>query len=71
MVAMANLNIPERAVRQQIASAVNLIVQVTRMSDGTRKVTGDLEITGMEGGRHHDAGHLRVRAHGRRRATAR
>ena len=35
MVAMANLNIPERAVRQQIASAVNLIVQVTRLSDGT------------------------------------
>ena len=42
MVAMANLNIPERAVRQQIASAVNVIVQVSRMSDGTRKVTGDL-----------------------------
>ena len=41
MVAMANLNIPERAVRQQIASAINLIVQVTRLSDGTRKVTGD------------------------------
>jgi pilus assembly protein CpaF len=49
MVAMANLNIPERAVRQQIASAVNLIVQVSRMSDGTRKVTGVTEITGMEG----------------------
>jgi pilus assembly protein CpaF len=49
MVAMANLNIPERAVRQQIASAVNLIVQVSRMSDGTRKVTGITEITGMEG----------------------
>ena len=49
MVAMANLNIPERAVRQQIASAVNLIVQVSRMADGTRKVTGISEITGMEG----------------------
>jgi pilus assembly protein CpaF len=49
MVAMANLNIPERAVRQQIASAVNLIVQVSRMADGTRKVTGIAEITGMEG----------------------
>src|SRR6266571_2090779 len=49
MVAMANLNIPERAIRQQIASAVNLIVQVTRMADGTRKVTGVSEITGMEG----------------------
>jgi pilus assembly protein CpaF len=49
MVAMANLNIPERAVRQQIASAINIIVQVSRMSDGTRKVTGISEITGMEG----------------------
>jgi pilus assembly protein CpaF len=49
MVAMANLNIPERAIRQQIASAVNLIVQVTRLSDGTRKITAVSEITGMEG----------------------
>jgi len=49
MVAMANLNIPERAIRQQIASAVNLIVQVSRMADGTRKVVGVTEITGMEG----------------------
>jgi pilus assembly protein CpaF len=49
MVAMANLNIPERAVRQQIASAINLIIQVTRLSDGTRKVTAITEVTGMEG----------------------
>jgi pilus assembly protein CpaF len=49
MVAMANLNIPERAIRQQIASAVNLIVQVSRLSDGTRKITAVSEITGMEG----------------------
>jgi pilus assembly protein CpaF len=48
MVAMANLNIPDRAVRQQIASAVNLLVQVSRMSDGTRKVSAISEITGME-----------------------
>jgi len=48
MVAMANLNIPDRAVRQQVASAVDLIVQVTRMSDGTRKVTAVTEVTGME-----------------------
>ena len=39
MVAMANLNIPERAVRQQIASAINLIIHVTRLTDGTRRVT--------------------------------
>jgi pilus assembly protein CpaF len=48
MVAMANLNIPERAVRQQIASALNLVVQVTRLSDGSRRVTAVTEITGME-----------------------
>jgi pilus assembly protein CpaF len=49
MVAMANLNIPDKAIRHQIASAVNLIVQVTRLADGTRKITGISEITGMEG----------------------
>jgi len=49
MVAMANLNLPERAIRQQIASAVNFIVQITRLSDGTRKVSAISEITGMEG----------------------
>ena len=48
MVAMANLNIPEKAIRQQIASAVNIIIQVTRLSDGTRKVTTVSELTGME-----------------------
>jgi len=49
MVAMANLNLPERAIRQQIASAVNMLVQITRLSDGTRKVSAVSEITGMEG----------------------
>ena len=49
MVAMANLNLPERAVRQQIASAVNLMIQATRLSDGSRRVTAISEITGMEG----------------------
>ena len=48
MVAMGSANIPERAVRQQVASAVNLVLQVSRMSDGTRKVTAITEITGME-----------------------
>ena len=48
MVAMANLNIPDKAIRQQIASAMNLVVQITRLSDGTRKVTAISEITGME-----------------------
>jgi pilus assembly protein CpaF len=49
MIAMANLNIPDKAVRQQISSAVDLIIQITRLSDGTRKVTAITEITGMEG----------------------
>jgi len=49
MVAMANLNIPDRAVRQQVSSAINLVIQMTRVSDGTRKVTAIAELTGMEG----------------------
>ncbi|HUI42848.1 MAG TPA: CpaF family protein [Terriglobia bacterium] len=49
MVAMANLNLPETATRRQIASALDLVVQVSRMSDGTRKVINISEITGMEG----------------------
>jgi len=48
MVAMANVNMPERSVRQQIASAISVIVQVSRMSDGTRKVVTISEITGLE-----------------------
>ena len=49
MVAMANLNLPEAAIRRQIASAIDVVVQVTRLSDGTRKVVSVAEITGMEG----------------------
>ena len=48
MVAMSNLNLPEKTVRQQIASALSIVVQVSRMSDGTRKVVSLHEITGME-----------------------
>jgi len=48
MIAMANLNIPDKAIRQQVASAVNLVIQINRMADGTRKVTSISEITGME-----------------------
>ena len=49
MVAMANLNLPDRAIRQQIASAVHLLVHVSRLADGRRVVAGITEITGMEG----------------------
>ena len=48
MVAMANLNIPDKAIRQQVASAIEIVVQIARQADGTRKVTAISEITGME-----------------------
>jgi pilus assembly protein CpaF len=49
MFSMASLNIPERAMRHQIASAIHVVVQIARMADGTRKVIGISEVTGMEG----------------------
>ena len=48
MAMMANLNLPEKAVRRQIASAVSLVIQIARFNDGTRRVTHLTEITGME-----------------------
>jgi pilus assembly protein CpaF len=48
MAMMANLNLPEKAVRRQIASAVTLVIQIARFNDGTRRVTHMTEITGME-----------------------
>jgi pilus assembly protein CpaF len=48
MVAMTNLNFPEKTVRQQIASALTIVVQISRMSDGTRKVVNISEITGLD-----------------------
>ena len=48
MVAMGNMNLPEKSVRQQIAAAITIVVQANRMSDGSRKVTSVSEITGME-----------------------
>jgi pilus assembly protein CpaF len=49
MVAMANLNLPERAVRQQVAAAIHVVVQLARFSDGKRRLTCLSEIVGMEG----------------------
>jgi pilus assembly protein CpaF len=49
MVSMANLNLPEKAARQQIASAIHLVIQIARLPDGTRKISSIAEITGMEG----------------------
>ncbi len=48
MFSMANLNLPERAMRHQIASAIHAVVQIARLSDGTRKVISISEVTGME-----------------------
>jgi pilus assembly protein CpaF len=49
MIAMASFNIPDIAIRRQISSALDVVVQVSRLSDGTRKVVNIAEITGMEG----------------------
>jgi pilus assembly protein CpaF len=49
MAAMSGLNLPEKAIRQQAASAINIVVQIARLSDGARKVVSISEITGMEG----------------------
>lgn len=49
MVMMANLELPDRAIREQVSSALHLIVQLARFSDGVRRVTHISEITGMEG----------------------
>src|ERR1700676_2105906 len=49
MVAMSNLGIPDSAIRRQISSAIDVVIQVSRLSDGTRKVITVSEITGMEG----------------------
>jgi pilus assembly protein CpaF len=48
MVSMSNFNIPDRVVRRQIASAIQALVQVSRLSDGTRKVMAISEVTGMD-----------------------
>ncbi|WP_171125695.1 MULTISPECIES: CpaF family protein [unclassified Ruegeria] len=49
MIAMAGIEMPIKAVRSQISSAVNLIVQASRLQDGSRRMTSITEITGMEG----------------------
>jgi len=48
MVLMAGMDLPVRAIREQIASAINVIIQQDRFSDGTRKITSVTEIVGME-----------------------
>jgi len=48
MVMMASQHVPDRVIRQQLASAINIVVHVARLSDGTRKVMGIGEVTGVE-----------------------
>jgi pilus assembly protein CpaF len=49
MILMAGLELPQRAIREQMASAVHMVIQIARLPDGTRKVTTVAEVTGMEG----------------------
>ena len=49
MILMAGTNLPNRAMREQIASALDVVIQVQRLSDGSRRVTSVIEVTGMEG----------------------
>lgn len=49
MIQMTGMRLSDRAMRQQIASAINLVIQVARLSDGSRRLTSISEITGMEG----------------------
>jgi pilus assembly protein CpaF len=49
MMGMADVNLPERAMREQVSSALQIIIQLSRLSDGSRKLIELSEITGMEG----------------------
>jgi pilus assembly protein CpaF len=49
MVLMAGMDLPARAIREQIASAIDVFVQVTRLQDGSRKISHVTEVSGMEG----------------------
>lgn len=49
MVLMAGMELPERAIREQMASAINIVIQLARLADGSRKIVNLSEITGMEG----------------------
>ena len=70
MVSMTGITFPMQALRAQMASAINVVIQVARDEDGRRRVVSLQEINGMEGEVDHDVGALRVRAQRRRRGTA-
>ena len=60
MVLMAGYDLPVRAIRQQVSSALDMIVHIERMEDGSRRCTAITEVQRMESRRDHPAGHLRV-----------
>ncbi len=68
MVMMASHNVPDRVIRQQLASAIHLVCHVSRLSDGTRKSYRHRGSRGSQGRPDRDAGHLQFRTHGRDRA---
>ncbi len=72
MISMASLELPEKAMRQQIASAINVVIQVSRLGDGTRKILQISEIVGMEGDviTMQDIFHVRAAGNRRRRQGA-
>ena len=63
MVMMADLEIPTRVILQQLASAIKLVVQVSRLQDGTRKILSISEVLGVQGREGRPAGDLHLRAH--------
>ena len=58
MLGMAGVNSMPKVMRSQISAAINVIVQVARLSDGKRKIISLQEVTGMEGRYHYDAGNF-------------
>jgi pilus assembly protein CpaF len=62
MVLMAGMDLPVRAIREQVASAVDLIIHIQRYSDGTRKIMRISEVLGYGGRYHHHAGYLSLQA---------
>ena len=71
MVLMAGFDLPVRAIRQQVASALDLIVHLERLEDGSRRVTAITEVQRMESDVDHAAGPVQVQGRRGRRRTAR
>ena len=69
MVLMAGYDLPMRAIRQQVSSALDLIVHLERLEDGSRRVTAITEVQRMESDVDHAPGPLRVQASSRSRPT--